>query len=531
MKDFSHLDLHGYLKIFRRRIWYFIATFVLVGSGAGVYIWRLPLLYKSTTVIMATSRFIPEDYIGPVFRETINDRMESVRHQLQSRTFLESIAQEFPLGSTGSDAARSTESAANTLKSNMELGVVSNSSFTLGFYATDPGVAQAVVKRLAEAVIRFNQNNSRDRGLVADQFLDEQVRQAERDMNDSEAKLAEFKKQYRDRLPDDSIGNFINLADLQAKFAAAESARLDALEQRKATEEQIKEERLLRLTAGGALWPDTPSLETSQKAAPPGDPGLKALQDQLAQKRGTIRDLTARYTSKWPDLDRLNREAQDLESQIQQYKSNLASDLTALSENKKKDSGQGAAGLAGTLAPDAASMPDIGELELKAQLLKFDSTIAKRQQERDDLARQVANFKMRLNLPPDIEVELRSLSQSNENAKQRYSYLLGKKFSSELSIRVETSNKNEPFRIIDEANLPSGPAKPDRFALASMGLLAAIALGFGMVFVREFFDPTLGSEDEAVRQLRLPVLIIVPDISNKLPKRSKKRSLRSSHAA
>jgi polysaccharide chain length determinant protein (PEP-CTERM system associated) len=531
MKDFSHLDLQGYWKIFLRRIWYFIVTFLLVGSGAAVYIWRLPPSYKSTTTIMATPRFIPEDYIGPIFRENINDRMESVRQQLQSRAFLDRIAEEFQLVPNRPGVTRSMEGAANLIKGNMELGVVSNSAFTVSYYAPDPEFARAMVKRLAEAVIDLNKSSSKERAFVADQFLDEQVRQAERDMNDSEAKLAEFNKQHKAQLPDQSVGNWNVMADLQSRLAAAENGRQDALDQKKVMEGQIEEQQRLRLLIGSAFSPPTTSSTSVEKAAP-GDPVLKTMEDQLAQKKAMIRDLTARYTDKWPDLDRLAREAQDLEAQIQQYKSSTAAALTPMSGNAKMDPNQAVARPPGT-ATDENVLPNgfFGEAELKLEMQKLDNTIARRQKEKDDIIRQIAIYQGRLNLPPDIQEELRSLTQVYESAKQRYGYLQGKKFSAELSMTVETSTKNEMFKIIDEANLPERPAKPDRSTLASMGLLAAIAAGFGMVFVREFFDPTLGSEAEAVKQLRLPVLIIVPDISNKLPKRSKKRSLRSSHAA
>src|SRR5262245_30928993 len=98
MKTLQSLSIADYFKILRRRIWYIVITTAVVGVAATTYVWRLPPLYKSETVIMVSPRLLPENYIAPLVQETAADRIDFVRNQLRSRAFVERIIQEFQLG-------------------------------------------------------------------------------------------------------------------------------------------------------------------------------------------------------------------------------------------------------------------------------------------------------------------------------------------------------------------------------------------------------------------------------------------------
>src|SRR5690242_8159070 len=104
MKNIQDLSVTDCLKIVRRRIWYVIITTILVTTATVIYVWRIPSLYRSETTIMIASRLVPEEYIGSLVRESASDLLEFVRQQLRSRTFLESIVQEFQLGGGSPEA-------------------------------------------------------------------------------------------------------------------------------------------------------------------------------------------------------------------------------------------------------------------------------------------------------------------------------------------------------------------------------------------------------------------------------------------
>src|SRR5262245_50972334 len=97
MKNFQDLSASDYMQILRRRVVYLIVTTIVASVAAGWYIWQMPSIYKSETTILVADRILPEDYIGSLTRDSITGRIEFVRQQLGSRTFLERIIQEFQL--------------------------------------------------------------------------------------------------------------------------------------------------------------------------------------------------------------------------------------------------------------------------------------------------------------------------------------------------------------------------------------------------------------------------------------------------
>src|SRR5688572_21096574 len=97
MKNFQDLSIGDYLKILRRRIWYFVIPAVLVSAGACIFAWRQVPFYKSETTIQVANRLVPDDYIGTLVRETPADRIEFVRQQIRSRTFLARLVEDLQL--------------------------------------------------------------------------------------------------------------------------------------------------------------------------------------------------------------------------------------------------------------------------------------------------------------------------------------------------------------------------------------------------------------------------------------------------
>src|SRR5207249_11186403 len=129
-------------------------------SGATVYVWRLPSVYKSETTIAVSNRLVPEDYIRSIDRQTNADRMDFVRQQLQSRTFVDGIVREFDLAAPGLDGL---ERALEAVGARIEVTVLTPTAFKLGFSSTDPKLAQAVTGRLAERVIQLNDSFRREK--------------------------------------------------------------------------------------------------------------------------------------------------------------------------------------------------------------------------------------------------------------------------------------------------------------------------------------------------------------------------------
>ncbi|MDO9350083.1 MAG: Wzz/FepE/Etk N-terminal domain-containing protein, partial [Deltaproteobacteria bacterium] len=82
-------DIHDYIEIFWRRIWYIAIPFVLILSGAVIYAVTSPKEYRSATLILVTPQKVPESFIRPTVTSKIEDRLQSIGQEIMSRTRLE----------------------------------------------------------------------------------------------------------------------------------------------------------------------------------------------------------------------------------------------------------------------------------------------------------------------------------------------------------------------------------------------------------------------------------------------------------
>src|SRR5574341_1422686 len=91
------LQLQDYLEILWRRKWWLILLFV-VGTGvAVVYSYVLPPIYRSSTLILVEAQKIPTSYVSPTITYSMQERLNTLKQQITSRTKLEGIAKRFGL--------------------------------------------------------------------------------------------------------------------------------------------------------------------------------------------------------------------------------------------------------------------------------------------------------------------------------------------------------------------------------------------------------------------------------------------------
>jgi len=114
------------------------------------------------------------------------------------------------------------------------------------------------------------------------------------------------------------------------------------------------------------------------------------------------------------------------------------------------------------------------ESRLKATKAEIDNY----QAEAKKLRARMDDFESRLNLTPLREQELAEVTRNYDNSRQNYQSLLQKKLQSELATNLEKRQQGEQFHIIDPANLPLKPAKPNRLEIVIIGW--ALGLGVGL---------------------------------------------------
>jgi polysaccharide chain length determinant protein (PEP-CTERM system associated) len=518
MTNLENLTISDYIAIFRRRIWYVVVITILVTAGTVVYALQLPPIYKSETTIAMATRLVPEDYIRSLDRQTNADQMDFVRQQLQSRTFLQGIIQEFQLAAPGPEGY--SDGALLGVGKRIEIGILTTSSFKLAFTATDRNLAQAVTKRLAERVIQLNGSFRKEKVQTADQFLEEQLHEAQTALNSAEQKILQFKNDAFSGAAAENVTPD-GLRDLQLQLNTLETKLENAKDERTALERRLADNRQLKL-ALEAPTPPAPAVvpDTHAAPAPPPPPAPpSAVENQLAVKRGELAAASARYTPLHPNVLQLTLEVQQLEAAAKKQQQQQQQQLL---EQQQAQAAAAQAAAPAVQAPkdDSRDLPalikfakvDLMPAEIQIEIDQMSRDIARMEKDKSILSARVAAYQTRLNPSPQVAQQQAELNREYDSAKQRYTYLSDKRLGAEMAARVDSNENNEVFRVIDPANLPLRPSGPNRRMFAGLGGLAGLILGLGFAFLRDCMDSTLHTEDHASAELNLPILASIPTI-------------------
>ena len=113
----------------------------------------------------------------------------------------------------------------------------------------------------------------------------------------------------------------------------------------------------------------------------------------------------------------------------------------------------------------------------------------------------------------DAAVEYAILAREADTNKQLYDSVLGRFKEINVAGEIPASNVS----ILDRAEVPTRPSKPNKRLNLMLGALLGLMGGLGLALLLEHLDNTLRTPGEVERYLRLPNLVVVPDFL-RLPK-------------
>ncbi|MBW1674810.1 MAG: hypothetical protein JRJ45_14465, partial [Deltaproteobacteria bacterium] len=203
------------------------------------------------------------------------------------------------------------------------------------------------------------------------------------------------------------------------------------------------------------------------------------------QLKTQLASLEARYTQRHPDIIRLKQEISDLESK------------------QKSDLGEGQE------VPEDRGITQ-AEINLENQLREIGWEIKNLKAETAQLHSQMKWYQTQVENTPKREQELMSLNRDYRNIRETYNSLLSRKLESEIAVNLERKQKAEQFRILDPAQVPIRPFKPDirRILLMTVGL--GFALGCGLAYLRETMDTSFRRPDDVEEVLQIPIIASLP---------------------
>jgi uncharacterized protein involved in exopolysaccharide biosynthesis len=442
---------------------------------------------------------VPDEYVKPVVSSELEARLSSMKEQIMSRSRVQPIIEKYNLYNTGHltmddrvDLARKAIDI-KPIKS-----TITNSKGLPGFFitftASDAHTAQLVC---GEITSLFLNENLRSRETAAEgttDFLKGQLADAKRNLDEHDAKLAAFQREYFGKLPGEEGTNLNMLNSLNTQLEAATQA-LARMEQDKTFAESM----LAQLQANIA---PTPGLGTTSSDVPLSaiqSPEVQAKEKELANLEQKKSELLSQYTPNHPDVIALNHQIADIKKEL---------DQPAATAPRSMGGGGGGAAAATYLANNR-SADSLQLQQLRSQIRAADLGIQEKRREQQVIQQKLGMYQERIASSPQVAEEYKELNRDYATAQKFYEDLDTKMNHSKMATDLERRQEGEQFRVMDEPNLPDNPSFPNVWIFTGGGLALGMFFGLGLAAFQEYKDTSLRNERDVWAFTRLPTLGII----------------------
>ena len=183
----------GWLATLWKRKWLIIVPAVVSTVVTLVVTSRLPVRYRSETIIMVVPPRVSSDYVKAGVATGLDDRLGSVREQILSRTRLERVIEQF--GLYQAERVRQTmEDTVQQFREDLAVRIGGNTggstTFVVSFTGTEPRTVMKVTEKVTSMFIDASTQDRENSSDNASRFLDGQAEDARRRLEEYEAKIA-----------------------------------------------------------------------------------------------------------------------------------------------------------------------------------------------------------------------------------------------------------------------------------------------------------------------------------------------------
>jgi len=486
------LTTDDYVAMLRRRLKVILIP-ALVAPLSGYLVSHasfLPPRYTSTSTVLVEGQKVPDQYVQPVITADFAQRVQSLEQEILSPAKLRPVIHSLNLVKpeeegkligqilqtlqvepviTSMSAAAAAGAKKKPTASNEPVP-----GFNVAYTDNTSGVrAQKVCNALTSLIVDENLKSRSDVAQSTTDFLGRQLEEAKRTVDEQDAKLAAFKKQYMGQLPTDIDNNMRMLMSM--------NTQLDATTQTLARAQQDKTYAEGMLAQQLAAWKSSLSAENPQ-----------TLQQTLTLLRGQLLQLQARYTDDYPDVIKTKADIAEVQKKLKEINTASAAGTT--------DTGEASAA--------NSEPPEIRQIRL--QIHQYQNVIDQATQDQKKLQASINVYQTRTAMSPNIEEEYKTLTRDNDTAQAFYRDLLAKRSSAALGTSMENQQEGEQMHIAAPATLPESPSFPVRPLLAAAGGGVGLAFGVLIAVFLEFSDKSIRTEKDAAAATDLPLLISVP---------------------
>ncbi|MCP3672746.1 MAG: lipopolysaccharide biosynthesis protein [Gammaproteobacteria bacterium] len=516
-----------YVNAFKRRKWQFAVPAAAVFILACLVAVFWPSTYQSSATILIEEQQIPKDLVQSTITSYAAQQIEVIKARIMTTKNIMSMVEKFNLYDEDERRTMSRSEIVQEFVENVGLDVISAGvidprsgrpteatiAFSISYTHENPTSAQKVVSELVNLYLNENLRDRNEKTSNTSSFLQAEAVHLNSVLVKSEGELAIFKAANEGSLPELYEYN-LNIVQRTERELLDASLRLKELEKRK-----------LQLES---------DLAQMSKFAPtvmPNGEQVLSDYDRLKALRSSYRQKIAVYSSKHPDVVRLEREINVLEQELggglsaEDHARRVKAEQDKLSALKQKYTPDHPKVLAQqrvveqvanelpsqTVVADKALTPDnpayvLTDTQLQATIVEMQIL----HENKVELEKKIAKYERLIVKAPNVEKEYTALNRDYDNAQMKYQEIKAKLMSAELAQTLERGRKGERFTLIDPPELPEEPVSPNRLAIMFLGIIAALGAGAGVVIIAEAMEPSVRGARELNRILGVAPLVVVP---------------------
>ena len=480
-------QLTAYSRGVWHRRWLGIAVAWLVALVGGAIVMQMPDRYEASARVYVDTQSVLRPLLsGLAVQPAIDQQLAILSRTLVSRPNVERLIRMSDMDLQVQSAVQKEE-LITKLQTTVKISSAGRDNlYSISYQDPQPAQAQRIVQSLLSIFVESGLGNKRQDADTARRFIEDQIKQYEKRLEEAENRLKEFRLKNLNLAGGDgrdffgrmsSLSDALNQARLELR--AAEQSR-DALKREVAGEEPV-------------FLPET-------GAGSQGSPIVSELDARIDVLKKSLDELLRRFTDQHPDVVGTRRILEQLEEQRQKE---IAARKPAAS------------------ARIAAANPVIQQL--KIALAESEANVAALRAKASELDTRHRELQAAARLQPEIEAEFTQLNRDYEIQKRQYEGLVSRRESAAISGEMDATAGVADFRIIDPPTVSQKPVAPKRLLLLPLVFVLALGAGVFASFVVSQIYPTI-HDPRVLREVSgRPVLGSVSLLMTNATRRSRRR--------
>lgn len=488
MDELIHQVLTRLRGMWHRRWIGLAAAWIAAIVGVSVAL-RIPDRYEaSARVYVDTQTLLRPLLEGVSIQPNLDQQVVLMSRTLISRPNVEKLVRMADLDLAAKSNVAREDLIDQVMKGLQLSGNASTNIYVISYRDANPEQAKRVVQALLTIFVESSLGDKRVDTRTAVKFVDEQIKQYETTLRNTEDRLKTFKLKYMGVAGQGNQDYFRKLAALSATIDRAKLDLRAAEQSRDSYKREIAGEAPVLMPEGSRDAIAVPEIDA-----------------RLATLKAQLDGLLRRYTEEHPDVVGTRRIIAQLEEQ-----------------RRKEIQARSKAAAAAGPGESAVDRNPVFQ-QLRVSLADSEADVAALQAKVNGYQAQYAQLKAEAELVPQVEAEFAQINRDYDIQKKTYETLLQRRQSAAIGEGVQDAGGTQ-FRVVDPPRVASQPVPPTRIALLGIALAAALAAGLVVSFAASEIMPTFHDARSLREATQRPILGMVTMLPNESVSRMRRRN-------